>query len=221
MKTEAGKKRVLIVDDHPLLREGLGRVINQQPDMMVCGEAPDESSGLAAAKNLRPDVVIADISLEEGSGLDLIKMIHSQRPRLPILALSMHHEDVYAERALRAGASGYVMKRDPVASVIAALRKLLNGQKAFSENIIGRLIENSSGKKKSAVFPEDALSNREMEVYRAMGEGHGTREIASMLHLGVSTVESHRAGIKKKLNLKTAAELVSSATRFVAEKSAR
>ncbi|MGD9873170.1 MAG: response regulator [Kiritimatiellia bacterium] len=222
MKTTSGRKKVLIVDDHPLLREGLGRVINQQPDLVVCGGAADESAGLAAVKKLRPDVVIADISLEEGSGLDLIKTIHDQHPDLPILALSMHHEDVYAERALHAGASGYVMKRDPVSHVVAALRKLLNGQMAVSDSIVGRIMGRSSRNGKSAnSTPVEALSNRELEIFRALGEGRGTKEIARMLHLAVSTVESYRAGIKKKLHLRTAPELVSSATRFVAEESAR
>jgi len=222
MKTTRGRKKVLIVDDHPLLREGLGRVINQQPDLVVCGEAANESAGLAAVKKLRPDVVIADISLEEGSGLDLIKTIHDQHPDLPVLALSMHHEDVYAERALHAGASGYVMKRDPVSHVVAALRKLLNGQMAVSDSIVGRIMGRSSRNGKSANGTAvEELSNRELEIFRALGEGRGTKEIARTLHLAVSTVESYRAGIKKKLHLRTAPELVSCATRFVAEESAR
>ena len=211
------RKKVLIVDDHPLLREGLGKIINQQEDLVMCGEAGDASSGLTAVATCRPDVVIVDISLEEGSGLDLIKDLHARHPRLPVLALSMHDEDVYADRALRAGASGYVMKREPAGTVMAALRKVLRGQTAVSEHIassvVGRCLR---GEPLAGRSLTETLSDRELEIYRCLGDGHGTRVIAAKLRIAVSTVESYRASIKQKLNLKNATELVSSAARFVA-----
>lgn len=218
-KLGGAKKRVLIVDDHPLLREGLGRVINQQADMIMCGEAGDAPAGLEAVSECSPDVVIVDISLEEGSGLELIKDLHAQYPRLPMLALSMHPEDLYAERALHAGAGGYVMKREPAPVIIAALRKVLSGQLAVSDRIISRLVgRRVRGEPATVRSPVELLSDRELEIFRSFGEGHSTREIAAKFRIAVSTVESYRASIKQKLVLKNATELVSHAAQFVAEK---
>jgi len=214
------RKKVLIVDDHPLLREGLGRVINQQEDLVVCGEASDGPSGLAAVAKLHPDVVIVDISLDEGSGLDLIKDIIARQPKLPVLALSMHHENLYAERAIRVGARGYVMKREPVSTVITALRKVLSGNIAASENIISRLIgprRRSTTSDSSSLA--DVLSDRELEVFRLFGEGCGTRQIAVKLRLAASTIESYRGAIKQKLGLANGTELIARAARFVANES--
>ncbi len=214
------RKKVLIVDDHPILREGLARVINQQEDLVVCGEAGTAPEGLAAVARRRPDAAIVDISLDESSGLDLIKDIAARHPRLPVLALSMHHENLYAERAIRAGAKGYVMKREPVEVMLAALRKVLGNQIAVSENIVSRLLGPSGrGKEPAADSPADLLSDRELEVFRLFGEGHGTRQIASKLHLAASTVESYRAAIKQKLGLVNGTELVARAARFVAGES--
>jgi len=214
------RTKVLIVDDHPLLREGLGRVINQQEDLVVCGAVGDASNGLAAVTRCRPDVMIVDISLEKGSGLELIKDAHTQRPQLPILALSMHHEDLYADRAIRAGASGYVMKREPVGAVITALRKVLSGQMAVSENVVSRLMgRRVRGEQPAGRSLAELLSDRELEIYRCLGEGCGTRAIAAKLRIAVSTVESYRASIKRKLNLRNATELVSHAAQFVAAES--
>ncbi|MFZ4397866.1 MAG: response regulator transcription factor [Kiritimatiellia bacterium] len=211
------RNKVLIVDDHPLLREGLGKIINQQDDLILCGEAGDAAGGLSAVTKCKPDVVIVDISLEQGNGLDLIKNIHALYPRLPILVLSLHHENLYALRALRAGANGYVMKREPATTLIQSLRKVLKGQTAVSENIVNQLV-NRNGRNEPAApdSPAEQLSDRELEIYRCLGEGHGTREIAGKLHIAVSTVESYRASIKQKLALADATELVSSAARFVA-----
>ena len=212
------KRKVLIVDDHPLLRDGLARVINQQADLVVCGEAADARSGLAAVAKLRPDVVIADLTMDEGNGLDLVKDLHARNAKLPVLVLSMHHENLYAERAVRAGARGYVMKREPVATVIAALRKVLAGHMALSEEIVRRLLDApAGGRKNPAASPGERLSDRELEVFRLLGQGLGTRPIAAKLHLAVSTVESYRAGIKQKLGLARATELVARAARFVAD----
>ncbi|MGD9611707.1 MAG: response regulator [Kiritimatiellia bacterium] len=210
------KRNVLIVDDHPLLRDGLAKVINQQADLVVCGEAADARSGLAAVAKLRPDVVIADLTMDEGNGLDLIKDLQARNSKLPVLVLSMHHENLYAERAVRAGARGYVMKREPVAAVLAALRKVLDGHMALSEEIVRRLLDAPGRSQKfAAAAPADVLSDRELEVFRLLGQGLGTRQIAAKLRLATSTVESYRAGIKQKLGIARAPELVARAVQFV------
>lgn len=216
------KRNVLIVDDHPLLRDGLAKVINQQADLAVCGEAADARAGLAAAAKLRPDVVIADLTMDEGNGLDLIKDLHLRRPAPPVLVLSMHHENLYAERAVRAGARGYVMKREPIAAVLAALRKVLAGQMALSEEIVRRLLDAPERTRKAAAAsPAEVLSDRELEVFRLLGQGSGTRQIAEKLRLATSTVESYRAGIKQKLGLARATELVARAAQFVVDEPRR
>ena len=219
---KARKRKVLIVDDHPLLRDGLAKVIDQQPDLAVCGEAADARAGLAAAAKLRPDVVIADLTMDDGNGLDLIKDLHAKDPKLPVLVLSMHHENLYAERAVRAGARGYAMKREPVATVIAALRKVLDGHMALSEEIVSRLLvsPNRTGKP-AADSPAEVLSDRELEVFRLFGNGMGTRRIAKQLRLAVSTVESYRSGIKLKLGISGATELVARAAQFVLDENRR
>ncbi len=211
------KKKVLIVDDHPVLRDGLAKVINQQADLMVCGEATDARGGLAALAKCRPDVAIVDLSLEEGSGLDLIKDLRAQRPQLPVLVFSMHHENLYAQRAIHAGARGYVMKSEPVAAVIAALRKVLDGHVALSERMVCRLLDapDRAGPTSPGSLAE-LLSDRELEVFRFFGNGLGTRQIAAQLHLAAATIESYRAAIKQKLGLANATELIASAARFVA-----
>lgn len=218
-----GRKRtVLIVDDHPLLRDGLAKVINQQADLAVCGEAADARAGLAAVAKLRPDVAIVDLTMDEGNGLDLIKDLHLRQPDLPVLVLSMHHENLYAERAVRAGARGYVMKREPVAAVLAALRKVLAGQMAFSEETVRRLLDvPTRARKAAAESPADVLSDRELEVFRLLGQGFGTRQIAQKLRLATSTVETYRAGIKQKLGLARAPELVARAAQFVVDEPRR
>ena len=218
----AAKKKVLIVDDHPLLRDGLAKVIDQQPDLVVCGEAADARAGMAAIAKCRPDVAIVDLAMDEGSGLDLIKDLHVRHPKLPVLVLSMHHENLYAERAVRAGARGYVMKREPVAKVLDALRKVLAGRVALSEEIVSRLLGPSGRSDPSALrSPAELLSDRELEVFRFLGHGLGTRQIAAKLRLANSTVETYRAGIKRKLGLAAATELVARAAQFVASEAGR
>jgi DNA-binding NarL/FixJ family response regulator len=214
------KKKVLIVDDHPLLRQGLGSVIDQQPDLVVCGEVGTAPAGLFAMAQFRPDVMIVDLSLEEGSGLDLIKDIHRQKPDMPILALSMHREELYGLRAIAAGARGYVMKTEPVQQVLAGLRKLLQGQMAVSDKILSQLVDQrGSNHAPSELAPEKCLSDRELEIFRFYGEGRSTRQIAAKLRIAVSTVFAHRANIKRKLKLATATELISGAARFLSEDS--
>jgi len=211
------KKRVLIVDDHPLLRDGLAKVLNQQDDLKVCGEAGDAPAAITAIAECRPDAAIVDLMLNEGNGLELIKDIHVLHPGLPLLVLSMHHENLYAERAIRAGARGYVMKSAPVGQVVAALRKVLAGHMALSENMVSRMLGGPQpGPEGGDAAPENVLSDRELEVFRLLGEGLGTRQVAARLGVAASTVETHRAGIKQKLGLADATELVARAARFVA-----
>lgn len=222
MKTQSvpapPKKKVLIVDDHPLLREGLSRVINQQSDLAVCGEAGTASAGLFAMVRLHPDVMIVDLALEESNGLDLIKDIHLQKPGLPILALSMHREELHGPRAIAAGAQGYVMKSEPVEHVLAALRKLLLGQRAVSAAVQSQIDDPPNARQIAAASaPAERLSRRELEIFRSFGQGRNTRQIAAKLRLAVSTVFAHRANIKRKLKLANATELVSAAARFVTE----
>lgn len=212
------KRNILIVDDHPLLRDGLAKVLNQQPDLAVCGEAEDFRGALAAVAATQPDAAIVDLTLAGGNGLDLIHDLHARRPALPLLVLSMHHENLYAERAVRAGARGYVMKHEPVARVVAGLRKVLAGHLALSDEIVSRLVGPAPHRKRaSSGSPADRLSGRELDVFRLLGSGFGTRQIAAKLHVSPSTVDTHRAGIKLKLKLRNATELVAAATRFLAE----
>jgi DNA-binding NarL/FixJ family response regulator len=218
--SEGTQKKVLIVDDHPLLREGLSIIINQHEGLQVCAQAGDAPSGMAAVAKFHPDIVIVDISLAEGSGLDLIKDLYALDPKLPVLALSMHDEHIYAERARCAGVKGCVRKHEPPDAVIKALCKILNGQLAISENIISQLLSRRfQGDPSVSRAPVDLLSDRELEIYRCLGSGQGTRAIAAKLSIAVSTVESYRASIKQKLNLKNSTDLISSAAKFVVEES--
>lgn len=217
-----GRKRILIVDDHPLLRDGLAKVLNQQTDLMACGEAGDARGALAAIGRCRPDAVIVDLTMEDGNGLDLIKDLHALHPGLPMLVLSMHHENLYAERAIRAGAKGYVMKREPVGVVLEGLRKVLEGHLALSENMVCRMLSQPKRAREAGEgAPADLLSDRELDVFRLLGEGLGTRQIAAKLHVATSTVETHRAGIKQKLDLDSATELVARAAQFVRDEQDR
>lgn len=210
-------RRVLIVDDHPLVRHGLAKIINQQADLVVCGEAANAREGLAAVIRLQPDVVIVDLSLEEGNGIGLIKDIHARRSGVPVLVLSMHPESLYAERVIRAGARGYLMKREPVGVVLNALGKVLAGQVVLSEEMDARLLTARKRPGKTPATFANLLSDRELEIFCLLGQGVGTRAIARQLHVAISTVETHRANLKRKLGLRNANELVSTATRFVAE----
>jgi DNA-binding NarL/FixJ family response regulator len=211
------KKKVLIVDDHAILREGLRSVINQQPDLEICGEADTVAAGLFAVAQGHPDVVIVDLSLGEGSGLELIKDIHAQKPALPILVLTMHREEIYAARAIHAGASGFVMKNQPVGIVLDALRTLRASPLAASASP-GRRQANRPAAQKIPVAstPLELLNDRELEIFRSFGRGCSLRHIAARLRIGIRTVATHRASIIKKLGLKNATELVSAAARFVA-----
>ena len=186
-QTEAeieNKTRILIVDDHPIVRQGLAELINHESDLAVCGQAEDSYEAIKAIKELNPDAAIIDISLRETSGLELIKDIHSQYPDLPVLALSMHDETLYAERALRAGAMGYIMKQEATENVIVAVRKVLAGDIYVSERMAGRMVRKLvTGQIETSTSQVDSLSDRELEVFHLIGKGHGTRQISERLHL--------------------------------------
>ncbi len=211
-----GKARILLIDDHAILRQGLAQLINQEADMMVCGEAEEAPKGFEAVGVLKPDVAVVDISLKGGNGLELIKNIKASHPNLPILVLSMHDESLYAERALRAGSLGYIMKEEAAESVLVAIRKVLKGEVVLSDKMQARLLHQLvNGRLKQGSSPIDTLSDRELEVFRMIGEGRSTRQIAEELHLSVRTVEAYREYIKDKLTLKNATELVQHAFQWV------
>ena len=215
-QTPDNKTRILIVDDHPIVRQGLAELINHEEDFAVCGQAEDYHEALRAIGQLNPDMAVVDISLKETSGLELIKDIHSQHPDLPVLALSMHDETLYAERALRAGAMGYIMKQEATENVIAAIRRVLGGELYVSERMASRMVRKLvTGQTVTNASPVDSLSDRELEVFRLIGKGHGTRQISERLCLSVKTIETYRAHIKDKLNLADAAELLQYAIQWV------
>lgn len=208
--------RILIVDDHPIVRQGLAELVNHENDLTVCGQAEDSPEALGAVKELEPDMVVVDISLKETSGLELIKDIHSQYPDLPVLALSMHDEILYAERALRAGAMGYIMKQEATENVIVAIRKILGGEIYVSDRMASRMVRKLvAGQAEPTASPVDCLSDRELEVFHLIGKGRGTRQISERLHLSVKTIETYRAHIKDKLNLADAAELLQYAIQWL------
>jgi DNA-binding NarL/FixJ family response regulator len=210
-----GKSRVLLVDDHPIVRQGVAAMLNQQPDISVCGTAEDPHQALETVAKLKPDLVIVDLSLKKGSGIDLLKDLKVRYPKLLTLVLSMHDESLYALRVLRAGASGYIMKQAATENVLVAVRRVLAGEVYLSEEMGKRMMEQIAGKPaKRSGSPIEDLSDRELQVFNMIGQGRGTRQIAEELHLSVKTIESHRARIKDKLNLQTGAELVQHAIQW-------
>jgi DNA-binding NarL/FixJ family response regulator len=214
-KSKISKKRVLIVDDHPMMRTGLAQLIDNEPDLEVCAGADNAGQALDAVGRQNFDLVLLDISLPDKNGMELIKDIQALKPGLPILVVSMHDELLYAGRALRAGARGYIMKQEGGKKFLQAIRQVLSGHVYVSEKMSARILENMSGRgAETAASPVARLSDREFEVFQLIGEGRGTREIAQRLHLSVKTVEVHRANIKEKLQLKSATDLVSHAVRW-------
>src|SRR5580658_8678647 len=208
--------RVLIVDDHPLLRKGVSQLIDQEKDLSVVGEAEDANKAISAIENTKPDVALIDITLNGASGIELLKNIKVRFPKLKMLVLSMHDETVYAHRALRAGASGYIMKQEGTERVLTAMRKVLRGEVYLSERLGDRMLHSLvNGRAQLTNSPVEELSDRELEVFNLIGQGHGTRPIAEKLHLSIKTIESHRAHIKEKLNLQNASELVHHAIQWV------
>jgi DNA-binding NarL/FixJ family response regulator len=208
-------RRILIVDDHPMMRQGLAQLISSEPDLAVCQEADTAGQALDMVAARKPDLVLLDISLPDRNGLELIKDIHVFCPEVLILVVSMHDETLYAERVLRAGARGYIMKQEGGKKLMAAIRQVLNGQIYVSEKMSAKILEIFSGRRGEAGgSPVERLSDREFEVFQLIGEGKGTRDIAGHLRLSVKTVEVHRANIKEKLKVKTATDLVRYAVRW-------
>lgn len=209
-------KRILLVDDHPVLRRGLAALITSEPDLVVCAEAGTCLAGLEGIREHRPDLVIVDLVLEGSDGLDLVKAVQEHHPEIPALVLSMHDESVYAERSLRAGARGYITKHELSERLLIAIRRVLAGELYMSEALERRFARRFvSGGTLDRDSPVGALSDRELQVFRLIGQGRGTRQIAGALHLSVKTIESHCEHIKQKLVLESAAELAQRATQWV------
>jgi len=211
------RKKILIVDDHPMLREGLRGVINREPDLMVCGEAANARQALDAVQKLVPDLALVDITLPGKSGLELAKDLKAQQPRLPILAISMHEEALYAERMLRAGAGGYITKQQPPEELVKAIRQVLDNRVYVSQEVSERLLQRFSGKPQGNRSPVEILTDREFEIFQLIGEGKSAAEIARQLHLSAKTVAVHNANIRQKLKLKTTARLIRFAVQSEAE----
>jgi len=202
-------RRVLIVDDHPIVRQGLRRIMENEDDLIVCGEAESVREARTAIKELNPDVMIVDISLKQGDGIELVRDVRAHHPQLPILVLSMHDETIYAERMLSAGANGYIMKLAASEQFLIALRRVLDGGIYVSEAVGNNMIQKfAAGGAYISANPVDRLSNRELQVLHMIGKGMSTRETAASLNLSIKTVESHRQRIKRKLNLQTGTQLV-------------
>ena len=206
-------RRVFLVDDHPLVREWLTNLIHQQKDLTVCGEAEEAPAALRAIERLQPDAAVVDVTLANGSGIELVKDLKRVAPKVAVVVLSMHDETLYAERALRAGARGYVMKRETTRKVIAALREVLEGRLYVSEEFRASLTEKFI-EGKTGGSSVDQLSDRELEVFRQLGQGHETRRIAESLGISIKTVQVYCARIKEKLSLANATELLREAMRW-------
>lgn len=215
-KADDNKTNILIVDDHPIVRQGLTELVNQEDDLYVCGQAEDAHQAMKAVKELKPDMAIVDISLKETSGMELIKDLKARYPNLPVLALSMHDESLYAERALRAGARGYIMKAEATEKVIMAIRKTLSGEIYISDRMASKMMRKLvGGNAEINTSPVERLSDRELEVFQLIGKGFGTRQISERLFLSIKTIETYRAHIKEKLNLADAAELLQYAIQWI------
>lgn len=205
---------MFIIDDHPVVRQGLALLINRETDLEVCGDAEDSISAFERLETLTPDIVILDLSLSGPDGLELLKSIRSRHASLPVLVLSMLDESLYAERALRGGANGYIMKQEATEKVLVALRRILGGGIYLSEVMSNKVLHHfAAGSPAAEHSPLADLTDREIEVFRLIGKGHSTREIAEQLHISVKTVESYQANIKDKLSLKNSRELLQWAIR--------
>jgi DNA-binding NarL/FixJ family response regulator len=211
----ARKHRIFLLDDHPLVREGLTNLINAQNDLVVCGEAEDSSGAITGIAKARPDVVLVDISLKNESGLELVKNLESQFPLVALIVLSMHDEALYAERALRAGARGYVMKRESTKCVLASIRRVLEGGVYVSERVVNSMARRfSSSSKGPESSPVERLSDRELEIFRLLGQGRSTAQIAEDLHLSLKTVQAYCARAKEKFGVSSLGELLRAAIRW-------
>jgi DNA-binding NarL/FixJ family response regulator len=209
------RTRILLVDDHPLIRQGLAEVLQRERDLVVCGEAEDRAGALAAAESLRPDLMIVDLALRKSNGLELIKDLRARFPKILVLVVSMQDERLHAERAIRAGAAGYVSKEQAPQQVVAAVRQVLAGQIVLSDLVAAGLAAKLAGRSPADLGPSlDVLTDRELEVLQLLGDGLGRHQVAERLHLDISTVETYRLRLKEKLQLKDARELLQYAIRL-------
>jgi DNA-binding NarL/FixJ family response regulator len=216
------KHAVFVIDDHPIVREGLVQLINRENDLVVCGLAEDAYGALKAMESVKPDIAVADISLKGTDGIELIKNMKMRFADLPVLVLSIHDESLYAPRALRAGARGYIMKQEATENVLVALRRVLGGEIYLSERMANKMLQQLVGiGAATGRLSVDRLSDRELEVFRLIGQGHGTRRIAEELRLSIKTVESYREHIKDKMTLNDASELVQHAIQWVQQEKSR
>ena len=208
--------RILVIDDHPFMRAGLAQLVDRQADMQVCGEAGNPVEAARELARLRPDLVLTDITMPGRSGLEFIKDLQTTDAKLPVLVISMHDEAIYAERVLRAGARGYIMKEAGGENLLAAIRRIMAGQIYLSPQMSARILENLAGRRpRGSSSPIEKLTDREFEVFRLIGQGKSTRDIAAQLHLSPKTVDVHRSHLKEKLELKDATALVRHAVRWV------
>jgi DNA-binding NarL/FixJ family response regulator len=211
------RKGILLVDDHPMMRAGLAELLNRQPDLFVCGEASQASEAFGLFPRLKPALVLADLVMPGRSGLEFIKDLIALHPELPILVFSMHDEMLYAERCLRAGARGYLMKEAGGEQLLAAIRRVIGGQTQVSPAVAERILQHISSKRpRGSRSPIQSLSDREFEVFQLVGQGKSTREIAALLHLSSKTVDVHRGHIREKLGLRNATALVRHAVQWLA-----
>lgn len=216
---EPKKARVAIVEDHPMFRERLAHLINKEEDMTVCGEADNAQDGLALIQRLKPSLAIIDITLKGSGGLDLLKDLRAHNIELPVLVLSMHDESLYAERALRGGAKGYITKHEASTKVMVAIRQVLRGEIYLDTRVMGRILQRIVAPGSDATArPIDRLTDRELAVFELIGEGRTTREISRRLHVGLTTVDTYRARIKEKMKIENAAQLHAEASRWIHER---
>lgn len=211
--------KVLIVDDHPIVRRGLAKLVEEQPGFSVCGQAAGAAEALELLDATKPDLVVVDISLKDIGGIELIKQIKARDPNAKMLVSSMHDETLYAERALRAGAKGYINKEEAIEKMMAAIKTILNGKVYLSEKMTDRMLHRAvAPNEEIQASPVEGLSDRELEVFELIGDGLTTRQIAKKLYLSTKTIETYREHIKTKLNVKSSAELVRQAVRWQLEK---
>jgi DNA-binding NarL/FixJ family response regulator len=206
--TASPKKRILLVDDHPITRQGMKALLEQQPDLEVCGEADSAPVAVELFGKLAPDLAIVDVALKTSNGIELTKNLKAMSPNFPVLVVSMHEESLYAERAIRAGAMGYVMKQEAGEKIITAVRRLLQGEIYLNEKVKERMLQRFVNKRGDTQFSIDSLSDREMEVFQLIGNGYSTRQIAQKLNLSTKTIDSYREHLKIKLNLASGTDLV-------------
>jgi DNA-binding NarL/FixJ family response regulator len=212
------KSRIMLVDDHPLVRRGLAEIISHEPDLEICGDAGDVQEALREVERAQPDLIVVDLTLKTGHGLELIEKLRDRNPHIKTLVSSMHDETLFAERVLRAGAMGYISKQEPPEMLLRAIRQVLRGEMYLSPRMTSRLLHGVAKGRSTSQDPVEGFSNREIEVFEMIGQGQTIQQIAMRLHLSPKTVETHREKVKQKLNLKSSAELNRRAVQWVLER---